>query len=177
MKRLVALTVVLMFSACAQSGNPDPNPEPNPDPIITTPINSRFVGKVSASATGAGQDAAYEFDSIFEFREKTAGRLIGYSQMRDKLQNGKLIVDYWAQGQRSNADVTLYLSLNSSCDDLKLQGKLDLSGNITFPKIVQRLGCGFFASISVTTEATMMTRQGDPAWPWWKKVEDHFTSK
>jgi hypothetical protein len=187
MKRIVALTVVMMFSACTQTGNGvvqqgTPNPDPKPDPVITTPINSRFVGKINAAATGAGQNATYDFDSILEFREKQTGQLIGYSMMWDKLQLGdngkpKLIVDYWAQGQRSNADVELSISLNSSCADMKLKGKMDESGNLSFPKIVQKLGCGFFVSINVTTEATVLTRKSDTAWAWWNKIEAHFAPK
>ena len=184
MKRLVTLMVALTVSACAQSGdgivqdppaNPDPNPQP--DPVITTPINSRLVGKLHATATGAGQDAKYEFDSIFEFREKQAGKLIGYSQMRDKLQNGKLVVDYWAQGQRNNADVQLSISLNTACGDMKLKGKLDLLGNISFPKTTQKLGCGFLVSISVITEATVLTRDGEANRFSWKAIEAHFAPK
>jgi hypothetical protein len=187
MKRIVALTVVMLVSACTQTGNGviqqgTPNPDPKPDPVITTPINSRFVGQINAAATGAGQNATYDFESILEFREKQAGKLIGYSRMWDKLQVGndgkpKLIVDYWAQGQRSNTDVELSISLNSSCADMKLKGKLDESGNITFPKIVQKLGCGFFVSISVTTDATTLTRESEPVWAHWNKIEEHFAPK
>jgi hypothetical protein len=187
MKRIVALTVVMLVSACTQTGNGvvqqgTPNPDPKPDPVITTPINSRFVGKINASASGVGQNATYDFDSILEFREKQAGKLIGYSKMWDNLQKGAdgkptLIVDYWAQGQRSNGDVELAISLNPSCGDMKLKGKLDESGNLSFPKITQRLGCGFFVSINVTTEATVLTREGDPTWTWWPKIEAHFAPK
>jgi hypothetical protein len=191
MKRIVALTVVMMFSACTQTGNgvvqqgtpnPDPKPDPKPDPVITTPINSRFVGKINAAATGGGQNATYDFESILEFREKQAGKLIGYSKMWDQLQTGndgkpKLIVDYWAQGQRSNADVELSISLNSSCADMKLKGKMDESGDLSFPKIVQKLGCGFFVSISVTTEATVFTRDGEANKFNWTAIETHFAPK
>jgi hypothetical protein len=181
MKRIVALTVVMVFSACTQTGS-GVDQLGTPDPVITTPINSRFVGKILASASGAGQNATYDFDSILEFREKQVGKLIGYSKMWDNLQKGadgksKLIVDYWAQGQRSNADVELLISLNPSCADLKLKGKLDESGNLSFPKTVQRLGCGFFVSINVTTEATVLAREGDPKWTWWPKIEAYFASK
>ena len=187
MKRFIALTLLLFISACAQSGDglvqePIPDPNPKPDPIITTPIDSRFVGQIKAAATGAGQNATYDFDSILEFREKQGGKWIGYSKLWDKLQQGtdgkpKLIVDYWAQGQRNNADVQVLLNLNPSCADLKLKGKLDAEGNLSLPKTTQRIGCGIFVSISVVTEATVLTRQGATSWTWWPKIEAYFVGK
>jgi hypothetical protein len=185
MKRLVALTMVLMVSACAQSGDgfvqdPPVDPNPQPDPIITTPINSRFTGKINANATGSGQNLTYDFDSILEFREKPGGSLIGFTKAWDKLQNGKLIIDFWAQGQRNNADVTLNIpNPNPNCDDIVLKGKLDLLGNITVPRTVQKLNCRilFGVKISVTTQATVFTRDGEANKFNWKAIEAHFAGK
>lgn len=187
MKRIVVLSMILLGSAYTQAGKGvvqqgTPDPEPVVVTPITTPINSRFVGQITAAASGVGQNAKYDFDSILEFREKQAGKLIGYSKMWDKLQMGKdgkpkLIVDYWAQGQRSNADVEFSISLNPACADMKLKGKLDESGNISFPKTVQQIGCGFFFSISVTTDATTLTRESEPVWAHWNKIEEHFAPK
>jgi hypothetical protein len=187
MKRIVALTVVMMFSACTQIGNgivqegiPKPDPVVNPpDPVITTPINSRFTGKIDAAVTGSAQEK-YDFDSILEFREKSTGRLIGYTQARDKLQNGKLIIDFWAEGQRNNADVTLNIpNPNPKCDDIVLKGKLDFLGNIAIPKTVQKLNCRIFfgVSITVTTEATVFTRVGEANKFNWKAIEAYFAGK
>ena len=179
MKRFIALTLLLFISACAQSGDglvqePIPDPNPKPDPIITTPIDSRFVGKINANATGSGQNLTYDFDSVLEFREKQAGRLVGYAQMRDKLQGGKLIVDYWATGQRNGGDMTLNLNFNPACSDMRLVGKLDSAGNFRIPKTTQKLGCGFLVSISMVTEATILTRQSKTVWPFWPAIESHF---
>jgi hypothetical protein len=183
MKRLVALFAVLMISACAQSGDgfvQDPPVDPQPDPIITTPINSRFTGKINAAVTGSGQNLKYDFDSVLEFREQSTGRLIGYTQARDQLQNGKLIIDFWAQGQRNNADVSLNIpNPNPQCDDIVLKGKLDLLGNITIPKTDQKLNCRilFGVKISVITDATVFTRDGEASKFNWKAIEAHFAGK
>jgi hypothetical protein len=182
MNRLAALAVVMMVVACTQSGGGfvQENPSTGPDPIITTPINSRFTGKINAAVTGSGQDLKYDFDSVLEFREQSTGRLIGYTQARDKLQNGKLIIDFWAEGQRNNADVTLNIpNPNPNCDDIILKGKLNLLGHISVPKTMQSLHCRIFfgVDISVTTESTVLTRQSEAVWPFWKAIETHFASK
>lgn len=175
MKRIVALTVVMMFSACTQTGNSviqqeTPNPDPKPDPVITTPINSRFTGRVVATIGGGAKD----FDAILEFREQQAGRLVGYGQLRDRLANNALFLDYWQEGQRSNADVTINLRIsNESCVNIKIKGKLDLNGDITVPKTVQSI-CGFS---KMTTEAFVLKRDGEANKFNWKAIETHFAPK
>jgi hypothetical protein len=185
MKLFVMAAIAFGLSGCSQSGEDfvqeslpvtDPGTVQPGDPVITELINSRFVGKINAAATGAGQSAKYDFDSTFEFREKQAGKLIGYSRMYDKLQDGKLIVDYWATGQRTDANMVIYLSFNPACSDLKLAGKLDAGGNITFPKTTQKLGCGLFVSLSVTTDATVFS-QKKTEWDFWPYIEDHFAAR
>jgi hypothetical protein len=153
---------------------PIPNPTPNPAPNPSDLIDARFVGSINAAASGAGQNASYSFDSILEFREKQAGRLVGYARMWDKLQAGKLIVDYWATGQRNGGDMTVYLNFNPACTDMKLVGKFDAAGNFRIPKTTQRLGCGFWVSVSMVTEATILTRPSKTAWPFWPEIESHF---
>ena len=153
---------------------PNPTPVPQPAPNPTDGIDARFVGSINAAASGAGQNASYSFDSILEFREKQAGRLVGYAQMRDNLQGGKLIVDYWATGQRNGGDMTLNLNFNPACSDMRLVGKLDSAGNFRIPKTTQKLGCGFLVSISMVTEATILTRQSKTVWPFWPAIESHF---
>jgi hypothetical protein len=156
--------------------NPTPNPAPNPQPAPnpTDLIDARFVGTINAAASGAGQSTSYSFDSVLEFREKQAGRLVGYARMWDKLQNGKLIVDYWANGQRNTDDMTLFLNFNPACSDMKLVGKLDSQGNFRVPKTTQKLGCGFLVSISLTTDATILTRKSKTVWEFWPMIENHF---
>ena len=190
MKLVLALTLALCLAGCASSGDefvqealPTTNPTtgqpqtPTPDPVITEPINSRYEGILKASATGAGQNVAYDYDSIFEYREKEAGRLIGYSQMRDRQQSGKLIIDYWSSGQRTDANIVLNLNFNPACPDVKLAGKLDAAGNISFPKTTQKLRCGIFVVITLVTEATVFTNKGAHAFPYWEAIEKHFASK
>jgi hypothetical protein len=176
MKRLVALIAVLMVSACAQSGDgfvqdPPVDPNPQPDPIITTPINSRFTGRVAATIAGEAKD----FDAVFEFREQQAGKLIGYGQLRDKLAKNALFLDYWQQGQRTNADVTLNLRISGeSCVSIKIKGKLNLNGDIAVPKTSQSL-CG--GAARATTEAFNLKREGEANKFDWKKIEAYFAGK
>ena len=107
--KLVALTLALCLAGCASSGDefvqealPNPNTgqtqTPPPDPVITDLVDSRYVGNIKRAASGGGQNFTFDFDSVLEYREKQAGQLIGYSRMWDKLQNGKLIIDYWSDG-------------------------------------------------------------------------------
>jgi hypothetical protein len=186
MKWVLALTMAFILSGCAsgdefvQEALPNTNTNQNqtpPDPVITEPINSRYEGILEAAATGAGQNISYDYDSIFEYREKESGRLIGYSQMRDRQQNGKLIIDYWSNGQRTDANMVLYLNFNPACPDVKLAGKLDALGNIVFPKTTQKLRCGIFVTITLVTEATVFTNKGAQAFPYWDAIEKHFALK
>jgi hypothetical protein len=186
MKHFLILIVAVVLAGCSDSSDgfvqealPGTNESTTPgvpDPVISEPINSRFVGNIKASASGAGQSATYDFDSFFEYREKAGGKLIGYSRMNDKLQEGKLIVDYWSEGQRTNANVVLYLNFNPACSNLKLAGKLDAQGSIIFPKTTQKLGCGLFVSLSVTTDAAVLT-QGKTEWDFWPYIENHFATR
>jgi hypothetical protein len=186
MKRIVALTVVVMFSACTQIGNgivqegtlkPDPvvNPQPDPvvnppDPVIIPPINSRFVGRVESTISGEAKD----FDAILEFQEKQAGKLVGYGQLRDRLANNALFLDYWQEGQRNDADVTINLRISDeSCVNIKIKGKLDMNGDITVPKTDQSI-CGFS---KMTTEAFVLKREGEANKFNWKAIETHFAPK
>jgi hypothetical protein len=173
MKRFFILTFVLFVSACAQSGDgfvQDPVPDPKPDPIITTPIDSRFVGKTSANQGGTVK----ELDIELEFREKQDGKLIGYGQVRNKLEQDPvkaLEIDFWQEGQRNNADVLLDLRISpNSCVSIKIKGKLDLNGNISVPKTSQSL-CG---AVNMTTEAYVLKRVGASSWPFWPQIEAHF---
>jgi hypothetical protein len=146
----------------------------------TAPINSRFVGKINAAVTGSGQNQTFDFESMLEFREKQAGRLIGYTKAWDQLQGGKLIIDFWAQGRRLNADVELNIpNPNPACEDIILKGVLDASGNVGVPRTEQKLNCKvlFGISITVTTQATVFTRQGEAIWGHWNKIEEHFAPK
>jgi hypothetical protein len=177
MKRLVALFAVLLISACTQSGDgfvqdpPPVDPNPQPDPIITTPINSRFTGRVAATVSGEAKD----FDAILEFREQQAGKLIGYGQLRDRLAKNALFLDYWQEGQRTNADVTFNLRISGeSCVSIKIKGKLNATGDISVPKTNQSL-CGGFARM--TTEAFNLKREGDANKFNWKAIEAHFAGK
>jgi hypothetical protein len=175
MKRIVALTVVMMFSACTQVGNSvgqqgTQNPDPKPDPVITTPINSRFVGRIAATIGGDAKD----FDAILEFREKQAGRLIGFAQLRDKPLPAPLFLDFWQEGQRNNADVTFDLRISGeSCVSIKIKGKLDVNGDIAVPKTEQSI-CSVSKAV---TQAFILKREGDPKWSWWKAIEAHFAPK
>jgi threonine aldolase len=192
MKLVLVLTTVLCLAGCASSGdefvqealpNANTNPitgqpqPPQPDPVITEPIDSSYLGIIKASATGAGQNISYDYDGRFEYREKQAGNLIGYSRMWDRQQNGKLIIDYWSTGQRTDANMIINLNLNPACPDVKLAGKLDAKGNIIFPKTTQKLRCGIFVTITLITEATIFTKQSATAWDFWDYIENHFASK
>jgi hypothetical protein len=187
MKWVLALTMAFILSGCAsgdefvQEALPNTSAgqtqTPPPDPVITEPINSRYVGIIKAAATGAGQNISYDYDGVFEYREKAAGRLIGYSRMWDRQQNGKLIIDYYATGQRTDANMALYLQFNPACPDVKLAGKLDAAGNINFPKTTQKLRCGIFVTITLVTEAMVFTRESATTWPWWPGLEQYFAPK
>jgi hypothetical protein len=178
MKRIVALTVVMMFSACTQVGNgvvqqgtPIPDPViPIPDPVVITPINSRFVGRVVSTIGGEAKD----FDAVLEFREKQAGRLIGYGKLWDRLANNALFLDYWQEGQRNNADVTINLRISGeSCVSIKIKGKLDINGDVAVPKTDQSI-CGFS---KMTIEAFTLKREGEANKFNWKAIEAHFAPK
>ena len=178
MKRIVALTVVMMFSACTQVGNgvvqqgtPNPDPViPIPDPVVITPINSRFVGRVVSTIGGEAKD----FDAVLEFREKQAGRLVGYGQLRDRLANNALFLDYWQEGQRNNADVAINLRISGeSCVNIKIKGKLDINGDVAVPKTDQSI-CGFS---KMTIEAFTLKREGEANKFNWKAIEAHFAPK
>jgi hypothetical protein len=176
MKRLFALIAVLMVSACAQSGDgfvqdpPPVDPNPQPDPIITTPINSRFTGRVAATVSGEAKD----FDAVLEYREQQAGKLIGYGQLRDRLAKNALFLDYWQEGQRTNADVTFNLRISGeSCVSIKIKGKLNANGDIAVPKASQLL-CG---AARMTTEAFNLKREGEANKFNWKKIEAYFAGK
>jgi hypothetical protein len=176
--KLVFLPLVALMTACAGSDFvAEGLPNPGPDPVNVAAIDSRFVGRIAAVTTGGGQDATYDLDTVAEFRERGAGMLIGYVRMWDDLQNHKLIVNYWAQGQRTNADVTISMRFNSACSDFKLVGKLDAAGNASFPRTTQRLTCGLILSLKVVTEATVLSKQGGRVWPFWDQIEDHFAVK
>jgi hypothetical protein len=190
MKLVLALTMVFVLSGCASSGDDfvqealpttttstGQTQPPPPDPVIVDPINSRYVGIIKAAATGAGQNITYDYDGIFEYREKAAGRLIGYSRMWDRQQNGKLIIDYYATGQRTDANMVLNLQFNPACPDVKLAGKLDAAGNITFPKTTQKLRCGIFVTVTLVTEAMVFTKESATVWPWWPQLETYFAAK
>ena len=173
MKRLIAFVAVLMVSACAQSGDgfvQDPIPNPEPDPVITTPINSRFTGRVAATISGEAKD----FDAVLEFREQQTGKLIGYGQLRDRLAKNALFLDYWQEGQRTNADVIFNLRISGeSCVSIKIKGKLNASGDIAVPKANQSL-CG---AARMTTEAFNLKREGEANKFNWKAIEAHFAGK
>jgi hypothetical protein len=179
MKRVLALTMVTL-SAQLQSCEGLSQEGASPDPAIVAPMNSRFVGKINAVVTGSGQNQTFDFDTMLEFREKQGGKLIGYTRAWDKLQNGKLIIDFWAQGQRQNADIELNIpNPNPACDDIVLRGKLDALGNVSVANTTQKLNCRIFfgVSIEVNTQATVFIRQGDAVWSHWNKIEEHFASK
>jgi hypothetical protein len=176
MKRLFMVTLLLTISACAQSGDgfvQDPVLDPKPDPIITTAIDSRFVGKTSANQGGTVK----ELDIELEYREKQGGKLIGYGRVRNKLEKDPikaLEIDFWQDGQRNNADVLLDLRISSnSCVNIKIKGKLNLDGDIAVPKTSQSL-CG---AVNMTTEAFTLKREGATAWSWWPLIEEHFAPK
>jgi hypothetical protein len=190
MKWVLALTMAFVLSGCASSGDdfvqeglPNTNPNtgqtqtPPPDPVVTDLIDSRYVGNIKLAASGGGQNFTFDFDSVLEYREKQAGKLIGYSRMWDKLQDGKLIIDYWSDGQRTNADMTLSVQFNPACPNVKLVGKLDAAGNITFPKTTQKLRCGIFVTATVISEATVLTRESKTSWPWWDNIEKYYAPK
>jgi hypothetical protein len=176
-KRLL-FPLIVSLTAC---GGSDPVSEGLPntqvETVALTGIDSRFVGRIAAVTTGGGQDAKYILNTLAEFREREAGMLIGYVQMWDDLQNRKLIVSDWAQGQRTNSDVTISVRFNASCSEFKLVGKLDAAGSPHFPRTTQRLTCGAFLSLQVTTEAAVLSRQGERLWPFWDQIEDHFAVK
>jgi hypothetical protein len=195
MKLAVIFLLALSLSGCAQSGDDfitEAPPGTNSgtdvpaaaDPADPGPaglIDSRFIGRINVSAAGAGQNLEYDFDTLFEFREKDAGKLIGYSQAWDRLQNGKLIIDFWASGQRDRVNVILKIpNPNPACSDIKFKGVFDSSGNMSFPKTIQKSNCKagiFSASVSVTTDATVFTRSSDTIWPFWTDIETHFADK
>jgi hypothetical protein len=176
MKRLLALTLVMMVSACAQSGNgfvqEDP-PSAGPDPVITTPIDSRFVGVAAANQGGTVKELAIEL----EYREKQGGKLIGYGRVRNNLEKDPtkiLEIDFYQQGQRNNADMILDIRIsNESCVNIRIKGKLNDIGDIVVPKTSQSL-CG---ALNMTTEAFTLKREGATAWPWWPELEKYFASK
>jgi hypothetical protein len=186
MKRLVALTLALVLAACAQTGGefvqeetpPDPDVKPNPaipDPIITEPVNGRYVGFLRTAVTGP-KTGNFELDSIFEYREKQAGRLIGYSQMHDRLDPDpkSLFVNYWADGKRIGANIEFNVEIVPiACKAARLKGKLDTKGSVTFPKTIQKVTCGS-ASLTVTTDAAVFVRKGPIEWTWWGKIEAWF---
>ena len=177
MKRLLFLVFALLTACGGSDFVSEGLPNPQSDPVNVSGIDSRFVGRIAAVTSGGGQDARYDLNTLAEFRERGAGMLIGYVQMWDDLQNRKLIVSDWAQGQRTNADVTISVRFNPSCSDFKLVGKLDAAGSPHFPRTTQRLTCGVFLSLQVTTEATVLSRQGERRWPFWDQIEDHFATK
>jgi hypothetical protein len=172
MKRLFILTFVLMFSACAQSGDgfvQEPPPASEPDPIITESINSRLVGRMAVNLAGQAMD----LDTILEFREKEAGKLIGYGQARDQLKQNTLFIDFWQTGQRTNANVTFNIRLDDRpCLVILLVGKINAVGNVKIPKTTQTV-CGF----KVITEAIEFTREGEANKFSWNAIELHFASK
>jgi hypothetical protein len=175
MKRFFALTAIMILTPTpssqgfGQEGSPDPA------------INSRFVGTINALVTGSGQNQTFELESILEFRERPTGMLIGYARATDKRQNNKLVIDYWAQGQRQNAQIELNIpNPNPACEDIKLRGVLDVSGSISIPKTAQQLNCKilFGISINVATDATVLQRASETVWPFWKStIEPHFPTK
>jgi hypothetical protein len=176
MKRLFMVILLLLISACAQSGDgfvQDPVVDPQPDPIITTPIDSRFVGKVAANQGGTAKELAIEL----EYREKLGGKLIGYGQVRNKLEKDPvkaLEVDFYQQGQRNNADVSLDLRISDqSCVNIKIKGKLNLAGDIAVPRTSQSL-CG---AVNMTIEAFTLKREGATAWSFWPDLEAYFAKK
>ena len=177
MKRPLFLVIVLLTACGGSDFVPEGLPNPLPDPVVVTEIDSRFVGRIAAVTSGGGQDARYDLNTVAEFRERGAGMLIGYVLMWDDLQNRKVIVSNWAQGQRTNAEVTISVRFNASCSDFKLVGKLDTSGNAHFPRTTQRLRCSLIVSLRVVTEATVLSKQGERRWPFWDQIEDHFAIK
>jgi hypothetical protein len=172
MKRLFILTFVLLVSACAQSGDgfvQEPPPVSEPDPIITESINSRLVGRMAVNLAGQ----ALDLDTVLEFREKEAGKLIGYGKARDQLNQNTLFIDFWQTGQRTNADVTFNIRLDARpCLVILLVGKINLEGNIKIPKTTQTV-CGS----KVITEGINFIRAGEANQFDWKEIEAHFASK
>jgi hypothetical protein len=175
MKRIFALTLVMMVSACAQTGNgfvQEPPVTSEPDPIITEPIDSRFLGRLLISINGTAKD----LDTILEFHEKDAGKLIGYGRayerQYDRLDKRALFIDYWQTGERSNADVSFFIRFadGQTCP-IVLKGKLNLAGHVKIPKTTQTV-CG----VSVVSEATEFNREG-VASQFATLFEAHFSPK
>jgi hypothetical protein len=176
MNRLAALAVVMMVVACTQSGDGFvQDPSTGPDPIITTPINSRFVGE--AKASDGGTEKFYNFE--LDFKENTGGRLIGYASIRNTLATNPkdaLEIQFYQDGQRDNADVTINLRVSGESPwVIKLKGKLNLQGDIIMPKTSQRLG-GIFGK-TLVTEAFTLVRKGPSTLSFWPKIETYFAGK